>query len=352
MICPTAHTTSSESQREWSASSALSGKGTAARVGVSGRGGVYRARRFSRGLTLLIALLVSSTAASAQPIDPSPDQLRREVDRLVKRNDELNIRLSDQSKQIERLTTEKREFTAQIERLNAEIANLKSQITQLQAAKLAEPPKPSQPTPASAAPTSPSAPIPDDALASPASMLAALKRSHAEGFKDWPHDSKPEAEAYALAAEDWCERLAKVWRGERTWLVRLSDWRSDEFAPPSVLIRLIDPGTGLVIGEPFRREIPRKFIERLDRRQRLVDSGHAPDLPWVARVFVVARPQFNAERNEVGPYDEPAFIGHQVEFAYELQWRSLYLSKAEPARPAPGATSAAPSKGTDAANPR
>lgn len=303
----------------------------------------------SRSLWLvpILALLSSLSPALAQPTDASPDQLRREIDRLVKRNDELNIRLSDQSKQIERLAGEKRDLTGQIDRLTTEMATLKSQITQLQAAKPADSPKASPPASGSSSPATASAPIPDDALASPASMLTALKRSHAEGFKDWPHDSKPEAEAYALAAEDWCERLAKVWRGERTWLVRLSDWRSDDFAPPSVLIRLIDPGTGLVIGEPFRREIPRKFIERLDRRQRLVDAGRAPDLPWVARVFIVARPQFNAERTEVGPYDEPAFIGHQVEFAYELQWRSLFLSRAEPGKPASGPASSPPPKATD-----
>ncbi len=295
-------------------------------------------------LAPFVTLLALIGSTSAQPADPSPDQLRREVDRLVKRNDELNIRLSDQSKQIERLASEKRDLSAQIERLNAEIVGLRSQITQLQAAKIVEPPKGPPPTSTSAQTTTSAAPIPDDALASPASMLVALKRSHAEGFKDWPHESKAEGEAYALAAEDWCERLAKVWRGERTWLVRLSDWRRDEFASPSVLIRLIDPGTGLVIGEPFRREIPRKFIERLERRQRLVDAGHAPEVPWVARVFVVARPQFNAERTEVGPYDEPAIIGHQVEFAYELQWRSLYLSKAAPTAPGKSRSPSAPSQ--------
>jgi hypothetical protein len=220
-----------------------------------------------RSLLLAAALLIAAPSR-AQPAEGSPEQLRQQIDRLVTRNEELVTRLSEQTKQIDRLAGEKRELSLQIERLGTEVQRLKSELD-AKAPPAAAPPttnlRASQPP--TSKPDEPRATTPDDPLASPASMLAGLVKAHADGFVGWVHETPAEAERYALAVEDWCERLPRVWRGERTWVLRLSDWRRDAYGPASVRMRVIDPATDLPIGEPFRREFPRSYIDRLERQE-------------------------------------------------------------------------------------
>jgi hypothetical protein len=53
--------------------------------------------------------------------------------------------------------------------------------------------------------------------------------------------------------------------------------------------------------------------------------------------MVIARPRYNAQRLDAGPYNEPPLVARQVEFDYELQWRALYLD--QPKEPSPAAPS-------------
>src|SRR5690606_25615515 len=123
----------------------------------------------------------------------------------------------------------------------------------------------------------------------------------------------------------WVSEAPRRIRAEREWLVRIESVQREASAPRrfSGLISVIDPATGLAYG-PARR---------MPLLPRLAQLGSESDQDlWVAKVTVMAAPSRNQQRQAMGVFNEPWFVGPQVEFGFDLEWRDLQPAEQQPAR--------------------
>lgn len=186
-------------------------------------------------------------------------------------------------------------------------------------------------TPMTLPPSESRAPVPEDPMASPASLLAALQSRYALEF-----GNEAPTEAAALAdyrdrVEKWVKDISRELRGRPTWLVTISDVRETESGRMEGWVRIIDESSGLPIGDPFITELSRSQAARI--REGGFDR-------WRTTVALNARPRFNPERRDEGVFNVPAFIGPFVEFGFGADFRSLLGVEAQ--APEPSDTPKAP----------
>jgi hypothetical protein len=169
--------------------------------------------------------------------------------------------------------------------------------------------------------------IPADPLASPASMLAALKSSYAAElaeFADGTNQSK-----HRPAVAKWVDQQKKAVSGKTQWLVRFVRTDADTSPKRNVtpkletVIQIIDPTSKLPIGEAFRLEVPARFL-------KLVQAAK-PDEEFTLSGTFSAAPKFNPQRETPGTFDVPPMIGKYAEYDYTLVWDKLEAEK--PAKP-------------------
>ena len=169
--------------------------------------------------------------------------------------------------------------------------------------------------------------IPADPLASPASMLAALKKSYAADLAEFADDSNQAKHRPAVAK--WVDQQKKAVSGKTQWLVRFvrtdADTSTKRNATPRLetVIQIVDPASKLPIGEAFRLEVPARFL-------KLVQSAKSDELFTLSGTFS-ATPKFNPQRETPGTFDVPPMIGKYAEFDYTLAWDKLEAEK--PAKP-------------------
>lgn len=287
----------------------------------------HQPRTLPRFWTLL-ALLLASGPSLAQP--SSPAELRRKIDELQAENvrlaselQALTLRLQDTEAQRELERARAGELERQVAKLLDELSRSSGPIPQSESG-------PSDPTPTSV-PTN--APIPADPLASPASLLAELQRRYAADLT--PSDSSPTDPAAPLAADrrrqidQWCAEQSSLLQGPVEWRVRFTDFREAARRDYRARLTVIDPASGLPVGDSIDVAVPRTLADRLERELTL---GRDPDKAplWTLVGALAAAPKLNPDRPTPGVFNHPAFVGPFVEFDFHLNWRSLTVLPESP----------------------
>lgn len=161
----------------------------------------------------------------------------------------------------------------------------------------------------------PTAPVPEDPLSSPASLLRELRAQYYERMRSVPDGTGAERAAYREEVALWCRLTERSLRGKRTWLVELDDLVPLARDRAVARLTVIDEQTGLPIGDPVDVAVPAKFADRVQREPRY-DR-------WLLTAIVIATPGYNESRLTRGVFEYPPFVGPYVDFDFELDWISL-----------------------------
>jgi hypothetical protein len=163
-----------------------------------------------------------------------------------------------------------------------------------------------------------------DPFSSPTALFRELVRLYERELATMPRETDAEQRAFSEAVDRWVSDAPRRIRAEREWLVRIESVQREATAPRrfSGLISVIDPATGLAYGPPRRMPLSPRLAQRASESDQ--------DL-WVAKVTVMAAPARNPQRLTVGVFNEPWFIGPQVEFGFDLEWRDLQPAEQQPA---------------------
>ncbi|MEM9165421.1 MAG: hypothetical protein AAGB48_00165 [Planctomycetota bacterium] len=209
------------------------------------------------------------------------------------------------------------EATARIERLEAEIATLRSERRGLRSRvfdaervltalrrELGGPDDPVEDTQRAA--------VPEDALASPASLLRTLRAMYFDAMRGTPDGTAEELAEYRQAVALWCRLTARSLRGKRTWLVGFEDMVPLRNERAVARLTVYDEQSGLPIGESVDITVPARFAQRLASDPRF-DR-------WLLTAVVIARPAYSDGRATRGVFEFPPFIGPYAEFGFELDW--------------------------------
>ncbi len=166
---------------------------------------------------------------------------------------------------------------------------------------------------------------PLDPYASPASLLRELKRRYARQLNDLPRSTQSQRERFEAQARHWCEKTQNEVRGRTRWLALVTDVRTPDRGSPDALIRVLDEFTHKPLGDAVRVPITRTMAERFTSIRREFELRHdrtptseSSQLAYQINTLVIATPEFNAERQDVGVFDVPPFIGPCVEFGMKL----------------------------------
>lgn len=220
-----------------------------------------------------------------------------------------------------RLTEELRVSRERIEQLAAELADLRNERRGLESRvrdaelvlsslrrELAGPESPE-------AESEPRAPLPADALASPASLLRELRALYYENMRQVPDASPAERAEYKERVALWCRLTKRELRGKRTWLIELDDLVPLGRDRAVARLTVIDEQTGLRVGDPVDVAVPARFASRVQDDPRY-DR-------WLLTAIVIASPSYNESRVTRGVFEYPPFVGPYVDFDFELDWVSL-----------------------------
>ncbi|MEO1584843.1 MAG: hypothetical protein AAFR96_09770 [Planctomycetota bacterium] len=156
---------------------------------------------------------------------------------------------------------------------------------------------------------------PDDALASPASLLRELRSLYFESLPPGTDGSPAQLDEYKQRVQLWCRLTNRELRGKRTWLVELADLIPLRGGRAVARLTVIDEASGLPIAEAVDVEIPRQFIDRVENDPRYER--------WLLTSIVIASPRYNDGRATRGVFEYPPFVGPYVDFDFELDWISL-----------------------------
>ena len=178
----------------------------------------------------------------------------------------------------------------------------------------------------SSPPRSP-APLKEEALsidesvpnASPRALLTALKASYDKTFADQDQGEPGTGErtGYLRLVDRWAASANRDYRTKVAWHVRVLHAQMMRRGP-EVKVQAVDPKTDAELGDPFvitlQRSVARRFeqLQQRDEADVLVLKG-------------TLRPQvgFNPQRKDVGPFDNPRFIGPYAEFRLTVDVSSL-----------------------------
>lgn len=278
-------------------------------------------------LWTLLALLLVPAAAHAQPA--SPAELRREIDSLQAENVAQASEIHLLKIQLAAAESESAKRLEEVRLLSLELERLRQQL------QTGTPPTTPDPTPSES--TDPAAlthaAIPADPLASPASMLAELQRRYAADLA--PSDANPTDPAAPLTVErrrqldQWCLEQTGLLQGPVEWRVRFTDFSRPSRREATARMTVIDPTSGLPIGDPLEVAVPRTLADRLERELSL---GRDPDKAplWTLTANLSATPKLNPARPTPGVFNHPAFVGPYVEFAFDLTWRNVNILSESP----------------------
>lgn len=173
-------------------------------------------------------------------------------------------------------------------------------------------------------PTEPDA-LPLDPYASPACLLAELKRRYSRELGDLPRATQAQRDRFESQARRWCDRTRADVRGRTRWLALLSDVQFPEVGTPDAMVRVLDEFTHRPVGEGVRVELSRAFARRAlvlaEEHEHLyagAGPGEAPTLAYDLTGMLIANPIYNAERTASGVFDFPPMVGACIEFGARL----------------------------------
>lgn len=218
----------------------------------------------------------------------------------------------------QRLTTEVKQLTRELDAAKGRIQELQRQVENLRTALASVRRSPQQRSPA---------PLEEEALtidesvpnASPRALLRALKASYDKTFADQDQGEQGSSERtlYLKAVDKWVALANREFRTKIAWHVRVLDAQTIRRGL-EVKVQAVDPKTRTELGDPFvialQRSVARRFAQLQQR-----------DLAEVLVLNGTLRPQvfFNPQRKDVGPFDNPRFIGPYAELRLTVDASSL-----------------------------
>lgn len=272
--------------------------------------------------------------ALAQPVAPA--DLRREIERLQAENlrlatqvQTLTTKLAEAETARDAASRRAEDLAQAVERMRVDLQRRTDQVGEL--TPRGQTPPTLDPQPAT------HAPVPEDPMAAPASLLAELQERYQAAFgADAPSGAMTAAQRKAI--DEWCVEQGRTLRGPVEWRVRLSDLREVRRNERSVLMTVVDPASGLPIGDTLEVAVPRAFADRV-ARELGVERGPEKAPMWTLVGTLTAAPKLNADRPTPGVFNHPAFVGAFVEFGFDLDWKSATVLQMPAAPAAPAATS-------------
>ncbi len=219
----------------------------------------------------------------------------------------------------QRLTTQVKHLTRELDAAKGRIQDLQRQIgtlrTALAAARRSSPP--SAPTPLKEEALTIDESVPN---ASPRALLMALKASYDTTFADQDQGEHGSSERtiYLRAVDRWVASANRDFRIKVTWHVRVLDAQTTGAGRLELKVQAVDPKTKTELGDPFVIALQRSVARRFRQLQQR-DLANALVLKGTLHPQVV----FNRQRKDVGPFDNPRFIGPYAELHLTVDASSL-----------------------------
>lgn len=231
---------------------------------------------------------------------------------------------ADLRRENERLRAENEALRREVERLSAERDRLEARVLELERGVASEPERPAD----SSAPEKP-APVPaidPGVFASPRTMTAFAQARYREEFDARPLDfTGPDAAVELRRLEDWRRRTERQLMGRVDWRARIVSISRDG-AALRVELDLLESTGERVIGERVTTTVSRAVARALDAMDRRGDL----DTPVVVRGLARGTLLVNPEREKVGPFDRPPFVGRFIEFGVILDIQNVGRLRPEP----------------------
>ena len=169
---------------------------------------------------------------------------------------------------------------------------------------------------------------PDDPMASPASLLKAVRDRYATdmaGIADAPQSQQ------VSQTRTWIRNVERDYRGKFEWLTRVTGVEEAGRNEYKAMVQVLDQETMGPIGQPFEVMLPGRVASRMERE--------ADRDMWWLDGRMDAKLTYNIDRPEKGAFDVPVFIGPYCEYEQSVRVEGVkpYLPPANiPEQPAPG----------------
>ena len=218
----------------------------------------------------------------------------------------------------QRLTTEVKQLTRELEAAKGRIQELQRQVESLRTALAT--------VRRSSRPRSP-APLEDEALtidesvpnASPRALLTAMKASYDKTFADLDQGEAGTGERtiYLKAVDRWAALGNREFRMKVTWHVRVLDAQTIR-GGLEAKVQAVDPKTRTELGDPFVIALQRTAARRFAQLQQ----GDLAEV-LVLKGTLYPNVMVNRQRQNVGAFDNPRFIGPYTELRLTVDASSL-----------------------------
>lgn len=257
-----------------------------------------------------LVLLVSSLTAGASAQSDRITQLENQVRQLTGELQRAQSQISDLERQLEAVRKDR-------DRLATELRQAQTNARSNKGNDKSDEKK----GPARVA-------APDDPMASPASLLKAVRERYAKdmgGIADAPQSQQ------VAQTRGWIRDVERDFRGKFEWLTRVSGVEEADRNEYKAMVQVLDQETMGPIGEPFEVLLPSRVATRITR-----DEGR--DMFWL-NGRMDGKLTYNIDRPEKGAFDVPVFIGPYCEYEAEIRVQNAvpYLPPANiPEQPAPG----------------
>ena len=218
----------------------------------------------------------------------------------------------------QRLTTEVKQLTRELDAAKGRIQDLQRQVETLRTALA---------TARRSSPSRSPAPLKEEALtidesvpnASPRALLTALKAGYDKTLADQDQGEHGSSERtlYLKAVDKWAALANREFRMKVAWHVRVLDAQTIR-GGLEVKVQAVDPKTRTELGDPFVIALQRSAARRFAQLQQR-DLAKVLVLKGTLHPNVVV----NRQRRDVGPFDNPRFIGPFAEFRLTVDASSL-----------------------------
>ncbi len=220
----------------------------------------------------------------------------------------------------QRLTTEVKQLTRELDAAKGRIQELQRQVeilrTALATARRSSPPRSTAPLKEEAVTIDESVPN-----ASPRALLTALKASYDKTFadQDQGEPGTRERTKYLRAVDRWAASADREFRTKVAWHVRVLNAQTTRRGLGlEVKVQAVDPKTKTELGDPFVIALQRSVARRFEQLQQR-DEADVLVLKGTLHPQIV----FNRQRQDVGPFDNPRFIGPYAELRLTVDASSL-----------------------------
>ncbi len=258
-------------------------------------------------------VLVGLLAPLALAQDASPAELRREIEVLREQNAEITAERDQLLEEVIALRDEMISIANKLEAALDEIRELKKLVAA--GGEPAHVVEEDEPEPATLPAVRTGAPIPDDHLASPESLLRALVHAYSVRFPNPVLETEQDRKHFETRVRKWTQDVSKTMRGQTKWRVLLTDITPRRRGRETqAMMAVLDPASGLTIGTPFLVEVPSRMALKLGTEKEQV---------FDLNLLLVPAPMVNPERLVRGVFEWPPFVGPMVDFAFDVEWMGL-----------------------------